>query len=109
MSSFVVVSASRIQLAIFPCMSSVDGALLGTISFGSGSLFTVLFVFLVAIVVVGLLLTIGTFPVGFHLVSIHPFLDLLQGAFLDVMCLFEAVSPAFRKGVEEYVPYILLG
>ena len=90
-------------------MSSVDGALLGTISFGSGSLFTVLFVFLVAIVVVGLLLTIGTFPVGFHLVSSYPFLDILQGAFLDVMCLFGAVSPAFWKCVEEDVPYILPG
>ena len=90
-------------------MSSVDGALLGTRSLGAGSLLSVIFVFLVATTVVDLLLTLGNFPVGFHLVSIHPFLDLLQGAFLDVMCLFESVSPAFRKGVEEYVPYILLG
>ena len=89
-SSFVVVSAPRIQLAILPCMSSVDGALLGTISFGSVSFFPLIFMFLVATVVVGLILTLGTFPVGFHIVSSHPFLDILQGAFLDVMCLFEA-------------------
>ena len=108
-SSFVVVRAPRIQLAILPFMSSVDGALLGTISFGSSSLFYVLLMFLVAIVFVGLLLTFGTLPVGFHLVSGYPFLDLLQGAFMDVMCLFEAVSTAFGKGVEEDIPYILPG
>ena len=65
------------QLAILPCMSSVDGALLGTRSFGAGSLFSVLFMFLVTIVVVGLLLTLGSFPFGFHLGSSHPFLDIL--------------------------------
>ena len=90
-------------------MSSVGGALLGTISFGSGSLFSVIFVFLVATIVVGLLLTLGTFPVGFHLGSIHPFLDILQGEFLDVMCIFEAVSTDFGKGVEEDVTYLLPG
>ena len=87
----------------------MDGELLGTIYFGSGSLFSVLFLFLVATFVVGLLLTLGTFPVGFHLGISHPFLDLPQGAFLDVMSLFEASSPAFSKGVEEDVPYILPG
>ena len=108
-SSFVVVSAPRIQIAILPCMSSVDGALLGNISFGYRSFLSVIFLFLVAIIVVGLLLTLGTFPVGFHLVSSYPFLDILQGAFLYVMCLFGAVSPAFWKCVEEDVPYILPG
>ena len=87
----------------------MDGAILGTIYFESRSLFSVLLVFLVAIVVVGLLLTLGTFPVGFLLVSRHPFLDLLQSAFLDVMCLFEAFSPDFEKGVKEDVPYLLPG
>ena len=108
-SSFIVVSAPRIQLTILPCMSSVDGALFGTRSLGAGSLIYVLFVFLVANFVVCLLLTLGTFPVGFHLGISHPFLDLPQGAFLDVMSLFEASSPAFSKGVEEDVPYILPG
>ena len=75
-------------------MSSVDGALLGTRYLGAVSLISVIFMFLVATIVVGLLLTLGTFPVGFLLGSSYPFLDLLQGAFLDVMCLFEAVSPA---------------
>ena len=73
------------------------------------SLLSVIFVFLVATIVVGLILTLGTFPVGFHLGSSHLFLDPLQGEFLDVMCLFEAVSPVFGKGVEEYVPYLLPG
>ena len=90
-------------------MSSVGGTLLGTKSLGSVSLLSVVFVFLVATVVVGLLLMIGTFPVGFHLCSSHTFLDLLQGTFLDVMFLFEAVSPSFGNGVEEYVPYLLPG
>ena len=106
---FVVVSAPRVQIAILPCMLSVDGALLGTRSFGSGFLFSVLFVFLVAAVVVGLLLTLGTFPVGFNLGSSHPFRDILQGAFLDFMCLFEAVFPDLGKGVEDFFPYLLPG
>ena len=72
-------------------------------------MFSVLFMFLVAIVLVGLLPTLGTFSVGFHLVSSHPFLDVLQGTFLDVMCLFEAVLSASGKGVEEDVPYLLPG
>ena len=108
-SSFIVVSAPRIQLTILPCMSSMDGALLGTRPLGAGSLISILFVFLVATVVVGLPLTLGTFSVGFHLGSSHPFLDLLQGAFLDVMCLFEAVSPSFGKGTKEDVTYLLPG
>ena len=90
-------------------MSSVDGALLGTRSLGASSLLSVIFVFLVATTVVDLLLTLGNFPVGFHLGSSHPFLDLLQGVFLDVMCLFEAVLPDFGKGVEEDVTYLLPG
>ena len=62
--------------------------------------FFVFLVFLVDIFVIGLLLMLVTFPVGFHLGSSHPFLDLLQGAFLDDMCLFEAFSTSFGKGVE---------
>ena len=65
--------------------------------------------FLVATVVFGLLLMLGTFPVGFLIGSSHPLLDLLQGAFLDVMCLFEAISPDFGKGVEEDDTYLLPG
>ena len=81
----------------------------GTRYLGAGSLLYVIFVFIVATVVVGLLLTLGNSPFGFHIDSSHPFLNLLQGAFMDVICLFEDVSPAFGKGVEEDVPYLLPG